>query len=62
MAFEIPEAETKETGSVLTLENKKKILGLNAARLYGVDIGAQKTAIKSAGGYDHLKAHAHAAE
>jgi len=53
MAFEIPEAETKETKSVLTLETKKKILGLNAARLYGIDIEAQKKKIKDAGGYAH---------
>ena len=32
MAFEIPDDVTKETGSVLTLETKTKILGLNAAR------------------------------
>ena len=62
MAYEIPEAESKETGSVLTLETKKKILGLNAARLYGVDVEAQKQKIRAAGGYDHLAASAQAAE
>jgi predicted TIM-barrel fold metal-dependent hydrolase len=62
MAFEIPEELTKETGSVLTLENKKKILGLNAARLYNVDIEAQKNKIGAAGGYAHLTSAAHAAE
>ena len=62
MAFEIPEEETKETGSVLTLETKKKILGLNAARLYGVDIEAQKKKIKAAGGYAHLAESVHAPE
>ncbi|MCP9629594.1 amidohydrolase [Rhodopseudomonas palustris] len=61
MAFEIPEELSKETGSVLTLETKKKILGLNAARLYNIDIEAQKSRIGAAGGYDHLVA-AHAAE
>lgn len=61
MAFEIPDEMTKETGSVLTLENKKKILGLNAARIYNIDIEAQKNKIGAAGGYDHLTA-AHAAE
>ncbi|WP_420135258.1 amidohydrolase family protein [Rhodopseudomonas sp.] len=61
MAFEIPEELSKETGSVLTLETKKKILGLNAARLYNIDIEAQKQRIGAAGGYDHLAA-AHAAE
>jgi predicted TIM-barrel fold metal-dependent hydrolase len=61
MAFEIPEEMTKETGSVLTLENKKKILGLNAARIYNVDIETQKNKIGAAGGYAHLTA-ARAAE
>jgi predicted TIM-barrel fold metal-dependent hydrolase len=62
MAFEIPADETKETGSVLTLETKKKILGENAARLYGIDIEAQKKKIKAAGGYAHLADAVHAAE
>jgi predicted TIM-barrel fold metal-dependent hydrolase len=62
MAFEIPEAETKETKSVLTLETKKKILGLNAARLYGVDIEAQKKKIKAGGGYAHLAESVHTPE
>ena len=59
MAFEIPDDIAKETGSALTLENKKKILGLNAARLYGIDIAAQKTKIADAGGYAHLSAAVH---
>ena len=42
MAFELPENVRKETGVNLTLEAKKKILGLNAARLYGIDVEAQK--------------------
>jgi len=62
MAFEIPEEETKETGSVLTLETKKKILGLNAARLYDIDIEAQKKKIEAAGGYAHLAESVHAPE
>jgi predicted TIM-barrel fold metal-dependent hydrolase len=62
MAFEIPEEETKETGSVLTLETKKKILGLNAARLYGIDVEAQKKKIEAAGGYAHLAESVHAPE
>jgi len=61
MAFEIPEELSKETGSVLTLETKKKILGLNAARLYDIDIAAQRNRIDAIGGYQHLAA-AHAAE
>ena len=42
MAFELPEDIAKETGVTLDLEVKKKILGLNAARLYDIDIAAQK--------------------
>jgi predicted TIM-barrel fold metal-dependent hydrolase len=42
MAFELPEDIAKETGVTLDLEAKKKILGLNAARLYDIDIAAQK--------------------
>ncbi|HWA79496.1 MAG TPA: amidohydrolase family protein [Acetobacteraceae bacterium] len=42
MAFELPEEVKRETGVDLTLETKKKILGLNAARLYGIDIATQK--------------------
>jgi hypothetical protein len=58
MAFEIPEELSKETGAVLTLETKKKILGLNAARLYDIDIQAQRNQIDAVGGYQHLAAHA----
>jgi uncharacterized protein len=42
MAFELPDEVKRETGVELTLETKKKILGLNAARLYGIDVAAQK--------------------
>lgn len=42
MAFELPDDIAKETGVSLSLTAKKKILGLNAARLYGIDIEAQK--------------------
>lgn len=42
MAFELPEDVNRERGVDLTLEAKKKILGLNAARLYGIDIEKQK--------------------
>lgn len=42
MAFELPDEVKRETGTDLTLQAKKKILGLNAARLYGVDVEAQK--------------------
>ena len=33
---------------------KPKILGLNAARLYGIDVEAQKKKIRAGGGYAHL--------
>jgi hypothetical protein len=61
MAFEIPADVTKETGSVLTMETKTKILGLNAARLYGIDVEAQKKKIRAGGGYAHLPEAVHAA-
>jgi predicted TIM-barrel fold metal-dependent hydrolase len=40
MAFELPEDLKEETGQDLTLEVKRKILGLNAAKLYGVEVPA----------------------
>lgn len=36
MAFELPDDLKQEYGVDLTMENKQKILGLNAARLYGI--------------------------
>jgi len=42
MAFQIPEDLQKETGKSLSLEAKRKILGGNAAKLYGIDINAHK--------------------
>lgn len=42
MAFELPEDIAQETGANLSLSVKKKILGENAARLYGIDIEKQK--------------------
>ena len=50
MAFELPDAVRKETGVDLSMIAKKKILGLNAARLYGVDIDRQKLALREAEG------------
>ena len=47
MAFELPDDIRKEAGVDLTLEAKKKILGLNAAKLYDIDIGAQKNKLAS---------------
>jgi predicted TIM-barrel fold metal-dependent hydrolase len=42
MAYELPEQIQRDKGVNLTLEAKKKILGLNAARLYDIDVAAQK--------------------
>jgi len=42
MAFELPEDIKQEYGVDLTLETKRKILGENVARLYGIDIAVQK--------------------
>jgi predicted TIM-barrel fold metal-dependent hydrolase len=42
MDFELPEDVRKETGVNLSLQAKKKILGLNAAKLYNIDIEAMK--------------------
>ena len=40
--FELPDDIKQERGVDLTPEVKKKILGLNAARLYDIDIDAAK--------------------
>lgn len=48
MDFELPDDVAKETGVSLTLQAKKKILGLNAARLYDIDIAAQKAKLSHA--------------
>lgn len=53
--FQIPEDIRQDRGIDLSPQAKAKILGLNAARLYGIDVEAQK---KKLG----LKAHAIAAE
>lgn len=42
MAFKLPDDIREETGVDLSLDVKRKILGENAARLYGIDIAAQK--------------------
>ena len=47
--FQIPDAERKETGSDLSDTAKKKILGLNAARLYDIDVEAQKAKLANEG-------------
>ena len=40
MRFELPEDIKQEYGVDLSLETKRKVLGENAARLYGIDIAA----------------------
>ena len=42
MAFELPDAGEARPRVSTDVEVKKKILGLNAARLYSIDIAAQK--------------------
>ena len=44
MAFELPEDIAAERGVTLSLEAKRKILGLNAAKLYGIDIESKRAA------------------
>lgn len=45
--FQIPAEITGENGVTLTDEIKRKILGLNAARLYGIDVEAQAAKLRS---------------
>ena len=42
MGFELPDDIKREHGVDLTREAKEKILGLNAARLYDIDVEAKK--------------------
>jgi predicted TIM-barrel fold metal-dependent hydrolase len=49
MAFEMPEDLKAEYGVDLDLETKRKILGLNAARLYGIDIAAKQELLRQDG-------------
>ena len=42
MAFELPDEIKKEYDVDMTLETKRKILGKNAARLYGLDLEAHQ--------------------
>jgi predicted TIM-barrel fold metal-dependent hydrolase len=44
-AYQIPEDIAAERGVQLTDEIKEKILGLNAARLYNIDVDAKKKAL-----------------
>ena len=41
MAFEFDDETAHEAGTQLTLEVKRKILGLNAARLYDIEVGEE---------------------
>lgn len=41
MEFEFDDETAQEAGTQLTLDVKRKIMGLNAARLYGVDVPAE---------------------
>lgn len=54
--FELPESVMKEKGVELTREIKHKILGLNLARLYDIDVEAKKRVFRE------MRNHATAAE
>ena len=45
MDFQIPTEMVEDTGIQLTPDIKRKVLGENAARLYGIDIEAKKKAL-----------------
>jgi predicted TIM-barrel fold metal-dependent hydrolase len=49
MAFELPDDLKQEYHVDLTLETKRKILGENTARLYGIDIEAQSAKLRRDG-------------
>jgi predicted TIM-barrel fold metal-dependent hydrolase len=48
MAFELPDEVKAEYGVDLTMEVKAKILGLNAARLYGIDVDKKAAQLREA--------------
>jgi predicted TIM-barrel fold metal-dependent hydrolase len=48
MAYELPEQIMKDKGVSLTAEGKRKIMGLNAAKLYDIDVAAQKNRLAAA--------------
>jgi predicted TIM-barrel fold metal-dependent hydrolase len=48
VSFELPEEVRRETNVDLTPTAKRKILGLNAARLYGIDVEEQKAKLRRA--------------
>ena len=45
--YELPEQVVRDKGVNLTMEAKKKILGLNAAKLYGIDVDAQRQKLRT---------------
>jgi uncharacterized protein len=47
MAYELPDDIKEEYHVDLTLETRRKILGENAARLYGINFPAQTAKLKS---------------
>jgi len=47
-SFQIPEDIAKEHGVQLTPEIKEKILGLNAAKLYDIDVAAKRASLARA--------------
>lgn len=47
MAYELPADIKQEYGVDLTLDIKRKILGENAARLYGIDIEAHRQRLRA---------------
>jgi uncharacterized protein len=49
MAFELPEDLKQEYHVDLTFDIKRKILGENTARLYGIDIPAQMAKLNQDG-------------
>jgi len=49
MAYELPDDLKQEYHADLTPELKRKILGENAARLYGIEIEAQKDKLRTDG-------------
>jgi predicted TIM-barrel fold metal-dependent hydrolase len=44
--YQLPQDMAEDTGTTLTSDIKRKILGENAARLYGIDIEAQKAKLQ----------------
>ena len=47
MAYELPDEIKQERDVDLTMEAKKKIMGLNAAKLYDIDIEQKKQKLQN---------------